>query len=80
MDEAAIRDAMQALFFHDRMVAEGSAVVGVAAVLTGAVRLDGPAATILTGRNTDMTSFADIVAGRDLQIGDIFLKGRPYGA
>jgi threonine dehydratase len=49
-------------------------------VLTGAVRLDGPAATILTGRNTDMTSFADIVAGRDLQIGDIFLKGRPYGA
>ncbi|MCY1128740.1 MULTISPECIES: hydroxyectoine utilization dehydratase EutB [Paracoccaceae] len=80
VDEVAIRDAMQALFFHDRMVAEGSAVVGLAAVMTGAVRLGGPAATILTGRNTDMTSFADIVAGRDLQIGDIFLKGRPYGA
>lgn len=80
VSEAAIRDAMQALFTHDRMVAEGGSVVGLAAVMTGAVRLSGPSATILTGRNTDMTTFADIVAGRDLQIGDIFLKGRPHGA
>lgn len=80
VSEAAIRDAMQALFTHDRMVAEGGSVVGLAAVMTGAVRLSGPSATILTGRNTDMATFADIVAGRDLQIGDIFLKGRPHGA
>jgi threonine dehydratase len=78
--EAAIRDAMQALFHHDQMVAEGASVVGLAAVMTGAVRLTGPSATILTGRNTDMTTFADIVAGRDLQIGDLFLKGRAHGA
>lgn len=80
VSEAAIRDAVQALFTYDRMVAEGGSVVGLAAVMTGAVRLSGPSATILTGRNTDMTTFADIVAGRDLQIGDIFLKGRPHGA
>lgn len=80
VSEADIRAAMQALFHHDRMVAEGASVVGLAAVMTDAVRLDGPTATILTGRNTDMTIFADIVAGRDLQIGDIFLKGIPYGA
>ena len=36
VSEAAIRDAMQALFTHDRMVAEGGAVVGLAAVMTGA--------------------------------------------
>ena len=80
VSEAGIRAAMQALFHHDRMVAEGASVVGLAAVMTGAVRLGGPTATILTGRNADMTTFADVVAGGDLQIGDIFLKGRPYGA
>lgn len=78
VSEAAIRDAMQGLFTHDRMVAEGGSVVGLAAVMTGAVRLTGPSATILTGRNTDMATFADIVAGRDLQIGDIFLKGTAH--
>ncbi len=80
VSEAAIRAAMQALFVHDRMVAEGGAVVGLAAVMTGAVRLNGPSATILTGRNTDMTIFADIVAGRDVQVGDTLLKGQPHAA
>lgn len=80
VSETAIRDAMLALFHHDRMVAEGASVVGLAAVMTGAVRLTGPAATILTGRNTDMTTFADLVAGRDLRIGDLVLKGRPHAA
>lgn len=78
--ETAIRDAMLALFHHDRMVAEGAAVVGLAAVMTGAVTLTGPSATIITGRNTDMTTFADLVAGRDLCIGDLFLKGAAYAA
>lgn len=78
--EPAIRAAMQALFVHDRMVAEGGAVVGLAAVMTGAVRLTGPSATILTGRNTDMTTFADIVAGRDVRIGDTVLKGQSHAA
>ena len=80
VSEAAIRDAMLALFHHDRMVAEGASVVGLAAVMTGAVRLTGPAATIVTGRNTDMTTVADLVAGRDLRIGDLVLKGTPDAA
>ena len=36
--EEEIRDAMQVLYFEDRMVAEGGAVVGLAAVLSGTVR------------------------------------------
>jgi threonine dehydratase len=80
VSETAIRDAMLALFHHDRMVAEGASVVGLAAVMTGAVTLTGPTATILTGRNTDMTTFADLVAGRDLRIGDLFLKGESHAA
>lgn len=78
--ETAIRDAMQALFHHDRMIAEGGAVVGLAALRCGAVQINGPTATILTGRNTDMTIFADLIAGRDLQIGDLVLGGKTYAA
>jgi threonine dehydratase len=78
--ETAIRDAMQALFFHDRMVAEGASVVGLAAVMTGALQPCGPTATILTGRNTDMIIFADLIAGRDLRIGDLTLKGTRHAA
>jgi threonine dehydratase len=37
VSEEEIRDAMQALYFEDRMVAEGAAVVGLAAVLSGKV-------------------------------------------
>ncbi|MBW7920853.1 MAG: hydroxyectoine utilization dehydratase EutB [Rubellimicrobium sp.] len=80
VSEEEIRDAMQALFHEDRIVAEGGSVTGLAAVLAGKVRLDGPAATIITGRNLDMRMFAAMMAGQDVTIGDMVLKGRVYGA
>ncbi len=79
--EAEIRDAMQTLYFEDRMVAEGAAVVGIAAMKAGRLpAIGGPAATIVTGRNVDMTVFTDIVAGRSVKLGDIELEGRAYAA
>ena len=79
--EEAIYDAMQTLYFEDRMVAEGASVVGIAAVKAGLLPpFGGPVATILTGRNVDMASFTDIVAGRGVRLGDIELKGRAYAA
>lgn len=80
VSEESLRDAMQVLFHEERMVAEGASVAGIAAILTGAVRMAGPVATILTGRNLDMTGFAAVVAGQDLKIGDLFIKGKAYGA
>lgn len=81
LTEDEIRLGMQALYFEDRLVTEGAAAVGAAALLCGRVEPgDGPAALIVTGRNVDMTSFADIVAGRDVRLGDITLKGRAYAA
>lgn len=80
VDEESIRDAMQALFFDDMIVAEGAAAVGIAAIRTGAVRLTGPTATIITGRNTDMASFAAMMAGQSVTIGDLTIKGKTYGA
>lgn len=79
--EDAIYDAMQALYFEDRMVAEGASVVGIAAMMAGKLpRLGGPVATIVTGRNVDMSRFTDIVAGRGVRLGEIEVKGRAYAA
>lgn len=77
--EEEIRDAMQVLFFEDRIVAEGGAVVGLAAVLAGKVPdLRGPVATIISGRNADMARFTKIMAGEDVMLGDLVLPGRTY--
>jgi threonine dehydratase len=78
--EEDIRDAMQVLYFEDRMVAEGGAVVGLAAVLSGKVKASGPMATIVTGRNLDMEVFTRIVTGQDVRLGDYTLKGRAHAA
>ena len=79
--EDEIRLAMQVLYFEDRIVAEGGAVVGLAAVLSGKVRAQsGPMATIVTGRNLDMEVFTRIVTGQDVTLGDLTVKGRAYAA
>ena len=79
--EDEIRHAMQVLYFEDRIVAEGGAVVGLAAVLSGKVRAPGgPMATIVTGRNLDMGVFTRIMAGQDVTLGDLTVKGRAYAA
>jgi threonine dehydratase len=80
VSEEEIRDAMQTLYHEDRIVAEGASAVGLAAVLSGKVRVEGPAATIVTGRNLDMAGFTAIVAGQDVRIGELIVKGRAYGA
>ena len=77
--EEEIRDAMQALYYEDRIVAEGASVVGLAAVLSGKVNLTACAATIITGRNLDMAQFTRIVAGQDVRLGDRVVQGKMYG-
>ena len=79
--EEEIRDALQVLFYEDRLVAEGASVVGIAAVLAGKLPPPaGPVATILTGRNLDMGLFHRLMAGDDIRLGDKLLKGKRYGA
>jgi threonine dehydratase len=79
--EAEIYDAIQTLYFEDRIVAEGAGVVGIAALKAGKLpAFDGSVATIVTGRNVDMASFTDVVAGRAVTLGDIEVKGRAYAA
>lgn len=78
VSEEEIYHAMQVLYFEDRIVAEGACVVGIAAVLAGKVTVDGPAATIVTGRNLDMDIFTQVVTGQPVQLGNKVVAGKPY--
>ena len=79
--EEEMRDAMQALFFEDRIVAEGASAVGIAAMLAGKIpKPSGPIGAIVTGRNVDMEMFHKLMGGKDVQLGDYTLRGSTYGA
>lgn len=80
VSEEDVYHAMQALYFEDRIVAEGACVVGLAAVMSGKVTPEGPTATTITGRNLDMHMFTRIVTGQDVTLGDITVPGRSYEA
>ncbi len=80
VSEAEIYRAMQTIYYEDRIVCEGACVVGIAALQSGKVALDGPAATIITGRNLDMSQHAAVMAGADIALGDTTVKGRIYAA
>ena len=77
--EEDIYRSLQTVYYEDRIVCEGACVVGIAAVQSGRVVLTGPTATIITGRNLDMRTHADIMAGRDVVLGDYIVKGQSYG-
>lgn len=79
--EEEIRDAMQTLFFEDRIIAEGACVVGIAALMAGKLpKATGAIGTIITGRNVDMQMFLKIMQGDDIMLGDKRLQGKRYGA
>lgn len=64
VSEDSVRRAMRSLYVEEGIVAEGSAAVGVAAILEGAItvdRFDGPVAIVLTGGNVDAARLADIL-------------------
>lgn len=80
VSEEEIRDALQVLYFEDRIIAEGACVVGIAALLAGkVVPQPGPVATIITGRNLDMDLFSKVIMGHDVTLGTKILKGKSYG-
>lgn len=79
VSEAEIYRALQTIYFEDRLVCEGACAVSVAALQAGRLpEPRGPVAAIITGRNIDMGLHADIMAGRDIRLGDLLVKGTPY--
>jgi threonine dehydratase len=75
VSEEDIYRGMRALFFKERLVAEGAGAVGIAALLAGKLRLDGPTAMIISGQNVDMEQFMTIARGDAVKLGDRLVKG-----
>ncbi|AVW92112.1 hydroxyectoine utilization dehydratase EutB [Celeribacter baekdonensis] len=78
--EDDIYTAMQALYYEDRLVAEGACVVGIAALMAGKIVPSPQMGTVITGRNVDMAQFTRVVMGQDVRLGDVIVKGTPYDA
>jgi threonine dehydratase len=69
--EHEIYEGMRALFHRERLVAEGAAAVGHAALVANKLSVDGPAAIVISGRNVDTRRFADIASGSSVQLGEL---------
>ncbi|WP_417266784.1 hydroxyectoine utilization dehydratase EutB [Celeribacter baekdonensis] len=78
--EDDIYTAMQALYYEDRLVAEGACVVGIAALMASKIVPSPQMGTVITGRNVDMAQFTRVVMGQDVRLGDVIVKGTPYDA
>lgn len=64
VDEDAVWEAMHFLFHHHRLLAEGAAAVGIAALLEGSVRpVGGPMVVVVTGAAVESDQVARLVAG-----------------
>jgi len=74
VSEEDIYKGMASLLFDDRLIAEGASAVGHAAILAGRVKLDGPTASVISGRNLDMGQIQNIAAGKPIQIGDLLVS------
>jgi threonine dehydratase len=62
--ETEIAEAMRALFFDERIVAEGACVVGLAAMASGKCDMRGRRVVLpITGRNLDMRVFQRLMTG-----------------
>lgn len=53
VEESEVAPAIRALFEEEGVVAEGAGAVGVAALLSGALPLEGPAVVVISGGNID---------------------------
>jgi len=64
VSEAEIADAMRHAYWQERLVLEGGACVGIAALLAQRMALPkGPAVVVLSGRNVNMPLFTKLVGG-----------------
>lgn len=76
LSEAEIYRGMRYLFEEARLVTEGGAAVGPAALLADKLELPaGPCAMVISGNNVDAAMFLDVAAGRPVRLGDAEISG-----
>lgn len=67
LEEAEIAEAIRHAYRQEQEVLEGAGAVGIAALLTGKVCLEGPIVAVLSGRNIDMALHQRLIAGEDVR-------------
>lgn len=65
--EAEIAAGIRHAYQQEREVLEGAGAIGIAALVAGKVKLSGPTAVILSGRNIDMRLHRHIINGGKLE-------------
>ncbi|TIN68019.1 MAG: pyridoxal-phosphate dependent enzyme, partial [Mesorhizobium sp.] len=63
LSEDEIAAGIRHAYAQEREIVEGAGAVGIAALLAGKVRSDGPVVVLLSGRNIDMDAHRTIVCG-----------------
>nr|WP_292138184.1 hydroxyectoine utilization dehydratase EutB [Mesorhizobium sp.] len=63
LSEDEIAAGIRHAYAQEREIVEGAGAVGIAALLAGKVRSDGPMVVLLSGRNIDMDAHRTIVCG-----------------
>src|SRR5690606_2694406 len=63
LSEDEIAAAIRHAYEQEREIIEGGGAVGIAALLAGRIRTDGPVVALLSGRNIDMALHRRIVRG-----------------
>lgn len=75
LEEDEIYRGMRSMLLEERLIVEGAAAVGHAAVLAGKVKLDGPSAIIVSGQNAPMEQILAIGRGEPVMLGGLEVKG-----
>ena len=65
LDEASIAAGMRHAYHQERLVVEGAAAVGIAALLEGRVAARGPIVVVVSGRNVDTEQHLRVLNGAD---------------
>ncbi|CAI8945912.1 putative threonine dehydratase [Pseudomonas sp. IT-196MI5] len=65
LSEASIANAIRHAYREERLVLEGAAAVGIAALLDGLIEQRGPIVVVVSGRNVDIDQHLRVLAGAD---------------
>ncbi|MEZ1319019.1 hydroxyectoine utilization dehydratase EutB [Pseudomonas fluorescens] len=65
LSETSIANAIRHAYREERLVLEGAAVVGIAALLEGLIEPKGPVVVVVSGRNVDTDQHLRVLAGAD---------------
>lgn len=68
VSETEIAEAVRHGYWQEREIVEGSGAVGMAAILSGKVELDGPTVVVLSGCNLDMGLHHRIISGENVDV------------